>query len=501
LLKAEAQAVEHNFELCAAGKTEEDTINHLQHVYRQTRDWEWTKRQLERMNPVVYLKRNYLLQEDLIRDGHGDWVTQKLETFAFDQNDFTYGNLLTTLVSQGHAEWVVSHIQFPDATRGLSPREIELVSALCRRGKSEWVLGQIERMSWEGAQPSKIANLLVILVEAGQSEWVASAIKQGSFGLDATNEQQLVVELTERELGHLVDNVARPPNLTIKDTKETSIDPRALSFNPQEICVAIESQAKHEETKRKKTREAIMLALWQARRSEPNPDPLQDSLLRWVDNLHANEMPFVELTIKGTGVLSGAFARFVSFERGERSSFVIEINKTDSSLFVYGKRDHATGMVEITFVNDIPEAASLAWTRARDAGIPVAPILRPPVLRNDGTVRFYSRFCGRTAYSYENDFGIPLALRTWIRQEMERIIRKTNELGTRHGHPHPGNFTVEFYRSEYLDRETAQGKTVNDVPFTPTDVTFDPIPYLERPDAWTPVVRLIDWDQATSPER
>ncbi|NBS41354.1 hypothetical protein EBS80_01725, partial [bacterium] len=121
-----------------------------------------------------------------------------------------------------------------------------------------------------------------------------------------------------------------------------------------------------------------------------------------------------------------------------------------------------------------------------------------PVERANGSTRVYSRYCGKPIFSYLDLTQLPHSFRKWIETEVRKTKDDLLRRGIRHGHPHSGNFTIEFYRSETVDRETAAGKTVNDIPFSQKDVTFDPIPYLEHPEEWVPVVRLIDWDQATS---
>lgn len=507
-------------------------VDLARNVYLQTRDWPWFRRQLEGMDPKTYLKRTYSIAESLIRDGHGDWVAKKLETFPFDPQSYEFGRLLTWLAAGGQAGWVVEHIPFPEPTH-LSDRVQEFLATLCKSGQADWVVEHINAIDLSKISSLNRLILIVTLIRGGQPNPAVSLIDRAADELRPEDVRTLVGILVQNGLTDrampLLERMEPPKDQEEKDIfadirralsaqrdnpavrawlerqpdgdvdKHPSRDPRAFRFDAYTVNYAKESLRKADDKDRSRFREKIQAKLWISGVPDAERAAVETPLLAWADALSPLELPLAALAIDAEGTLSEGLARLIEFTRGNRAECVIEIHKTGSALFVYARRNPETKATEFTFVNDIPPMAAKTWLVAHQAGIPVAPILRRPVARKDGSVRVYSRYCGKTAFYYVDNIQIPKEFRDWLRDEITRVTDELLRRGIRHGHPHGGNFTVEFYRSEYYDRAREEGKNPNQIPYSQNDVTFDLAPYLERPDAWMPVVRLIDWDQATSP--
>lgn len=532
-LKTAGEAAKRAFENDPTAQDPRSRVDLARNVYLQTRDWPWLRRQLANTDPAIYLNRNYALAEHLIRDGHGDWIAQKLETFPFDRNNYEYGRILTWLAAGGQADWVVSHFPFPSPTH-LSDNDQELLATLCRFGKADWVVGHVGAVELDKIRPFDCLILIITLLRGGQADAAASLLDRSAAILRPEDENILVGILVQNGLTDrampMLERMGPPKDRGEKRRRDDVIralsaqrdkpevlawlkrqpefatseprvpaDPRTFRFSAYEINWAKESLAKAAEKERSMLRQKVQAALWTSGVPDAERAEAEAPLLAWADTLSPVEIPFAPLAIDAEGVLSEGLARLVEFTRGKRSECVIEIHKTGSALRVYARRNPETKSAEFTFVNDISPMAAKTWLFAHESDVPVAPILRRPVARTDGSVRVYSRYCGRTAFSYADNGQVPKAFRDWIRDETARIFDELIRRGIRHGHPHGGNFTVEFYRSATYDRARAEGKTANQIPYSPTDVTFDPISYFERPDAWMPVIRLIDWDQATSP--
>lgn len=475
-------------------------VDLARNVYLQTRDWQWFRRQLEGMDPKTYLRRAYSVAENLIRDGHGDWVVKKLETFPFDPKDDRFGRLLAWLAAGGQAGWVVKHVEAIDLDQ-ISPLDrLILIVVLIRGGQPTPAVALIDRAA-DGLRPEDVRTLVGILVQNGLTDRAVPMLDRMEPPADPEekNQHRLLLHAlyAQRDRPPVRAWLDRQPDAPKADEPPPG-DPRSLRYDRFQIDWLKKSLVEAANNQRGSLRTKISAKMWISGVPDAERAAVEPPLLAWANTLSPAEIPFASLAIDAEGVLSEGLARLVEFTQGKRAECVIEIHKTGSSLFVFARRNPETKSAEFTFVNDIPATGANAWLAAHESDIPVAPILRRPVARKDGNVRVYSRYCGNTAFSYADDSNVPMAFRNWIRAETARINDELLRRGIRHGHPHGGNFTVEFYRSEYYDQERQAGKTANQIPYSANDVTFDPIPYFERPSDWMPVVRLIDWDQAIS---
>ncbi len=411
-------------------------------------------------------------------------------------------DMLVALCRYGQSAVVRDYVK-----RGLSEdlgsmSRVTLVNVLIRGGELKAAVDSIETLPNETAveyghvfaliliqhgYPESAIPLLEIARMPGLSERERNEIRKDALsGLSAFHDRPDIRAWLERQPDYAPKGTDRNP------------DPRTLRFAPDDVRRTKEAFATADAKEHGAFRTKLKSALWTGGVPDDLRERTEQAVTRSMERWTPEERSIGIRVIDGTGVLSPEFSRLLAFMEGRRSECVVEVHKTGSALFIHGRRNPETRMREFTFVNDISATAANAWEQARDAGIPVAPILRPPVERANGSTRVYSRYCGKPIFSYLDLTQLPHSFRKWIETEVRKTKDDLLRRGIRHGHPHSGNFTIEFYRSETVDRETAAGKTVNDIPFSQKDVTFDPIPYLEHPEEWVPVVRLIDWDQATS---
>ena len=392
-----------------------------------------------------------------------------VDNLSKDDRPTSQFGLVTILLDGGEARTVVSLI---DKLSDETIREYghAIASMLIQRGYPEPATPLLDRMEMRG------------LSDELRSKWR----KQLFFLLSALGERPDARSWLERQSDY------------VPDTATPSPDPRTFTFGTDDIQSAKKVFGALNVQDKGAFRTKLETALWAGRVPDTERKEAMRALSQSTERWSPEECSIGTLVADGTGVLSHEFSRLLEFMEGRRSECVVEIHKTGSALFVYGRRHPKTGAREFTFANDITANGANAWKQAHETGIPVAPILRPSVERTDGSMRVYSRYCGKPIHSYLDNPGVPRPFRDWIAAEVTKTKRELVRLGVYHGHTHMGNFTVEFYRSELFDREIAAGKNANEIPYAPGDVTFDPIPYFEHPKDWMPVVRLIDWDQATS---
>lgn len=169
----------------------------------------------------------------------------------------------------------------------------------------------------------------------------------------------------------------------------------------------------------------------------------------------------------------------------------INLSKTGSEASVWNN-----GIV----TNKIKASPFHFWQLAHRTNVPVAPIIRyRPNITGD-VIRVRSRYCGPSLAMTLKDMSLqwPASFLWEVDTQKVAIALQLKQLGITHGHPHDGNFTVEFVRKEYYRQHKDQ---INDMPYHPQQVSFDPIEYLIDTEQWQIVVRLIDWDQARSDEQ
>lgn len=237
-----------------------------------------------------------------------------------------------------------------------------------------------------------------------------------------------------------------------------------------------------------------------------------------VNELNRPELQFLALMIKRYGAFSESMAKiWEGVANG--AQFVGEIHKTGSELHIAGMGENAyvkkeTGEPQefrpIIFLHRIPQASANVWKTVHDQGVPVAPIISIiPETNNQAVV--VSRYCGLSVMDFETNFANTVSgnvLLNEIKKQVDQIVQTlAGETGVmekvEHGHTHLANFTIECIDREYVDEQIKAGKNINTVSFDTKHFNFDPTKYLQSPQQWQLVVRLIDWDRATfnSPQK
>lgn len=150
--------------------------------------------------------------------------------------------------------------------------------------------------------------------------------------------------------------------------------------------------------------------------------------------------------------------------------------------------------------------------------IPCAPILsgdsgRVKVYKSGQNTRVFSRYCGFNLYTIndillssrknvmdsniESETKVAFSkqidhLNEDLHNQAHNILELLDSYHIVHGHPHFGNFTVEFWpRSAY--HEALRTRTLNTE--TSEGITFDLRDYFLHLENYQPVVRLIDFDR------
>ena len=212
-----------------------------------------------------------------------------------------------------------------------------------------------------------------------------------------------------------------------------------------------------------------------------------------ISQFDSAKLQFVDLFIRKNGFFN---KKILNIFRGGK--FALEIEKTGSKLMIYRDKKEKDGNIRIT--NQISAEAAQAWKKAVKNKIPVASYYDDWDKDNNQKLVF-SRFCGLSLRSLDIK---DKKLRKEIKQQKENIFEKLNDNSINHGHDHDGNFTVEFVKKDYYQKYQ---DNINVMPFKDDEekakqndnpIIFDVDEYLKNRDQYEVVVRLIDWDQATS---
>ncbi|MBP9820416.1 hypothetical protein KBC79_06820 [Candidatus Woesebacteria bacterium] len=264
-----------------------------------------------------------------------------------------------------------------------------------------------------------------------------------------------------------------------------------------------------------------------------NLQKLEEALAR----LTPVEQKFVVLALRKQGLLSPEVYQYLLHPPKK-----IAMQKTGSQFEVF------TGGQAGVIKHTLPIEGAQIWINLSEEQknpIPVAPVLKTK--RPVGNTReVYSRICGIALHELmSNELGLsePL-LDGWIDKMMAvadeqsltlrrlqtvdllfgdsnqtvhelctqvfAILDGLKKRGIDHGHPHLLNFTVEFIDRNFLTNHLQQSwtvafrdgeiemqlPTINNIPWSSKDFTFD-IGLAQRdPEKWWPVVRVIDFDMA-----
>lgn len=243
---------------------------------------------------------------------------------------------------------------------------------------------------------------------------------------------------------------------------------------------------------------------------EATVKPLLDYAKKAIMKMGPIELFFLNLIINQNGFFG---TKTLELMKGilTGGQFVADIMKSGSELHVAvgGEGAYVTDDAgekktfrPVFFMHRIPESSAVVWKNVHDAGIPVAPIIGEILPEKDKAV-VISRYCGM---SLDKCFGRYLhpvmdLLSYAVRCKHHTILKEIEELDgkrIKHGHTHIYNATVEWIKKSYLGDQIQKGKSINTVSFDPDEFTFDPATFLQNPDQWETVVRIIDWDQSKS---
>lgn len=481
-------------------KPEDDQQAKLAAKLAQHGQAEWITRHLKFNDIDLTGAKQMAIVEKLCENGQIEWVLGQVAGRAFSPDNEEDISVLTFFAAAGRGAWVAEKID-PSSLHSKNPYEISpFLEAMTRNGNARWVTNVLEGAATE--HQKVYVTLFRVLAGHGQAEWVVRAMnahhaRAGAPTIDAYQRDKLAGALRPHWRNPAVrawlDAVPDfiPPN---PDKEKAPAD--VFHYTAGDRATYQESLRNLRTNGLVKLRDSVaqLVAL---SLNEPARGHFIQRFDAWTNVLTDEQLPFVELVLKAMGPLSESFQRVLQTIGGTRSNFVVRMEKTGSNLYLYGRREKIDAPLRITFVNDISETAARAWKYAVESDIPVAPILRDPVPRGDDT-RIYSRYCGKPAWAYMRGRGVPPQFNDWLEQEIQRIIDLTNDRGIRHGHTHHANFTVEFVRTNYVKAQIVEGKTINNMPFDDRQFSFNASLYFEDPKSWTPIVRLIDWDQASS---
>ncbi|MDO8509999.1 MAG: hypothetical protein Q7S24_02550, partial [bacterium] len=248
----------------------------------------------------------------------------------------------------------------------------------------------------------------------------------------------------------------------------------------------------------------------QAIKIDATGKPLLDYVKKAIKKMGPIELFFFNLIIKQNGYFGTKTLELIKgVITGEQ--FVADIMKTGSELHVAvgGEGAYVTddagerkSFRPVFFMHRIPESSAVVWKTVHDSGIPVAPIIGEIIPEKDKAV-VVSRYCGMSLDKCFGEYLHPVLdlLSYAVKLKHEAILRDIEKFDgkrVKHGHPHVYNATVEWIKKAYLVDQKQKGKSINTVSYDPDEFTFDPATFLQNPEQWETVVRVIDWDQSIS---
>ncbi|OGH88051.1 MAG: hypothetical protein A3J93_02670 [Candidatus Magasanikbacteria bacterium RIFOXYC2_FULL_42_28] len=228
----------------------------------------------------------------------------------------------------------------------------------------------------------------------------------------------------------------------------------------------------------------------------------------FLEQLSMPEINFFRMILSKHGsFLHPRAVEFVkAFQNGEQ--FFSAIDKGGSALgVIIGSKDSyiqsdAAGQRyrPVVFAHQINRVSAEQWRHASDAGVPVEPIIEGGSFSTalDWEDGVFSRYCGNNLAFWRHVLDRPPLepLYYLLNIMASKIYSQLDGLGIEHGHPLKGNFTVELINKNYL--ASKPDCDINQLPFEPSQFSFDVGDYLAEPGKWELVVRLIDWDRAVA---
>jgi hypothetical protein len=199
---------------------------------------------------------------------------------------------------------------------------------------------------------------------------------------------------------------------------------------------------------------------------------------------------------------SGLSDNMLDYLQIDKQSFVFDLHKSGSDLKII--KNAQTG--NVTFINEILISSYGIWQQANQL-VPVSQIARLREGSLPDHTQVISRYSGISHAQLFNieDGGLANSVQyqSLIREvkSQEESIKATLKSNLiEHGHPHIGNFTIEFLPKNLYEPDTTSQQALSNANSLETDqikrIEFNPAVYLNNPGDYFVCVRLIDWDQA-----
>ncbi len=458
---------------------------------------------------------NSRVTETLIQNGEGKEIFSEIEN-KVDTSKSIHCGVLQKLAEHGFAPKIMERF---GATLELNSGSIGLLSELCKAGFVDVIFEKIkDKLDMQFCRTTLFFTLINLgkgneLLEQVQKQIRLDQAPHVRFlkHLAEKGQTQKIKELfgkdldpNDREHAKLLESIEREGKEEVQNFEKVENPPQEYSEDEQNLI----------QTRFSLIKEEIVEKMFEDTFPEiPKLEPLREQLKKLFSKLAYQELRFLKLGIEKYGSILHPKVQYAikHFLGGDR--IILEMAKTASELYIF--IDPKKG---VSFVNDIQAENAQTWRLVHDAGIPVAPIVEKETQRKSGKTRVYSRYCGLSVAEIEAALGVEpyqdhpdknldafhkylLTKSQEIREQLENVRGADQNDTTQkvtHGHPHFGNMTVEFIRREYYDKHMESDGNINQIPFQEEQFTFDLSNYLSRPEEYTPVVRLIDWDASQS---
>ena len=437
-----------------------------------------------------------------------DWVLKQIQGQSLDRNSFFHQSFFYHFANAGKVSFVLEQMEGAPMHHHSSMHSVYW--KLIEQGSGEAIAELLEEELAAKSETleKEIASyqtILTQLVHYGQTEQVKEMLQDVHLSIDLFSQEFFFAllhqgehQFVQEKIGDQLD-VKNPKHQVLKDALHFEKTGEMPSFSKGFVNQLRKGQEWSEKKERGEMVKRMQydLAFFP---SSSKRDQLDQSLQEFIQALPEKVLFFLKLTVHKHGWFSKEIARMVDTLHGTKTAFVLEMGKTGSELRLYGEwqqKEDGEKELLITFVNDIPASAAETWQEAIDKGIPVSPILdvkKAPKGKQDIT-RVYSRYCGVSIDQVQKISGIPTRFCSMLLYFGVRLKNQVSQAGIDHRHPHTGNITVEFIKKDHLEQSNL---SVNDIPFDPDQFTYNMAEYLEHPDQWELVMRMIDWDAAQS---
>lgn len=426
-----------------------------------------TRCSIEQLRPTELADSDLLC--DFIVAGYGDAVRVVCESELHSLENTAYVKVVKKMIEYGQAEWVKTrHFADPKTIGPLTTVRAELLADLARGGQQAVVKEYFEPTTFSESNTQHL-HILSALLEAGEIDWVRSRCEHFSLDIQNPRQKMFCTILARYGLQDLLPPIEKAPTElpTVFDDAETT--ERLLLERDQ------------------KQRLDLLQRMNQLFEQLPPSDTVvqyQKKLRLVIEHFPAEGLWFLTIALRRYGALSNYITTALDrIDAGQ--SFFVPITKRFSI--------HGTligGSIAFDFINTIPQASATAWEKAGQLNIPVAPI-NGPIKPHGEDVRVRSMYCGTSLETIEH---VAPKLYAYCMEQRLVILEQLIHAGIVHGDDHHGNFTVEFVRQSFMNINSGIG--INEIPRNTDVIMFDIIKYIQNPEEWRPVVRLIDWEMS-----